>query len=75
VLTSRDVGRRVSVRRSVPGGLTDVVGHGQIADALAGRRRPQDDCQWLVDLAQEAKSEDDVTVLVADYSIRPPAAA
>jgi serine/threonine protein phosphatase PrpC len=56
-------------------GLTDVVGHDQIADALSGRRRPLDECRWLIDLAREAKGEDDVTVLVADYSIRPPMAA
>ena len=51
-------------------GLTDVVSNEQIADALAGRRRPQDECQWLIDVALQAGGEDDVTVLVADYAVR-----
>ena len=51
-------------------GLTDVVTTEQIADALAARHRPQDDCEHLIDLAVTAGRPDDVTVMLADYSIR-----
>jgi len=48
-------------------GLTDVVREAEIADALALRRRPDDDCQQLVDLAVLMGSTDDITAMVADY--------
>ena len=48
-------------------GLTDVVREDEIADALALRRRPDDDCQHLVDLAVLTGSTDDITAMVADY--------
>jgi protein phosphatase len=48
-------------------GLTDGLGVDEIADALTVRRRPQDDCQQLVDLAVSRGSLDDVTVMLADY--------
>jgi serine/threonine protein phosphatase PrpC len=51
-------------------GLTDVVGEAEIADGLAVRRRPSEDCQQLVDLAVLKGSHDDLTVMVADYRNR-----
>jgi len=51
-------------------GLTDVVSEDTIANILALRRRPSDDCQQLVELARAAHASDDVTVLVADYDLR-----
>lgn len=51
-------------------GLTDAVDQRDIAGVLALRRRPADDCQRLVELAQTARAVDDVTVMVADYSVR-----
>jgi protein phosphatase len=50
-------------------GLTDVVGAAEIADALAVRRRPADDCQQLVDLAVLRGGDDDITAMVADYRV------
>jgi len=51
-------------------GLTDAVGENDIAATLALQRRPEDDCQRLIDLANHARAADDVTVMVADYRIR-----
>jgi protein phosphatase len=51
-------------------GLTDVVTEDQIADALAGHRRPREDCLRLIDLALAAGGSDDVTVMLADYTLR-----
>jgi protein phosphatase len=51
-------------------GLTDALTEDQIADTLALRRRPDDDCQRLVDQALAAGGPDNVTVLLADYRIR-----
>jgi PPM family protein phosphatase len=48
-------------------GLTDVVSEAEIADALALRRRPDDDSKHLVDLAVLIGSTDDITAMVADY--------
>jgi protein phosphatase len=53
-------------------GLTDVLREEQIADVLAGQRRPAEECQRLVDLAREAGTTDSVTALLADYRIRTP---
>jgi protein phosphatase len=52
-------------------GLTDVLTSDRIADVLALRRRPRDECQQLIDLAREADAPDDVTVVVADYRSQP----
>jgi PPM family protein phosphatase len=51
-------------------GLTDIVTPDQIADVLAPRRRPDEDCRRLIDLAVAQGSPDDVTVMVADYTRR-----
>jgi serine/threonine protein phosphatase PrpC len=56
-------------------GLTDVVSQDPIADTLASSRPPRDDCQRLIELARAAGSPDDVTVMVADYRLRPDTAA
>jgi protein phosphatase len=56
-------------------GLTDVVSRDPIADTLALSRPPHDDCQRLIELARAAGSPDDVTVMVADYQLRPDMAA
>jgi protein phosphatase len=50
-------------------GLTDVLDDEQIAETLSGRRRPQEDCVALADLAAGRNGEDDVTVVLADYRI------
>jgi PPM family protein phosphatase len=51
-------------------GLTDAIGHNEIAGVLALKRRAADDCQRFVDLARTAHATDDVTVMVADYMVR-----
>ena len=50
-------------------GLTDVVSLDEIAATLALQRRPEDDCQRLIDLATRSRAADDVTVIVADYQL------
>jgi len=52
-------------------GLTDVIREAEIADALALRRRPDDDCKHLVNLAVLTGSTDDITAMVADYRTAP----
>lgn len=49
--------------------LTDVVDDAEIAGALRLHREPDDQCRALVDLAQRACAEDDVTALVAHYRL------
>jgi protein phosphatase len=51
-------------------GLTDSLREDQIADVLAGQRRPAEDAQRLVDLAIANGASDSVTVLLGDYSVR-----
>jgi protein phosphatase len=51
-------------------GLTSVVREEQIADVLAGQRRPADDAKRLVDLAIASGATDSVTVLLGDYRMR-----
>jgi PPM family protein phosphatase len=48
-------------------GLTDAVSLNEIAATLALQRRPEDDCQRLIELATASRAADDVTVVVADY--------
>jgi protein phosphatase len=50
-------------------GLSSVVPHERIADVLAQRRRLRETCKALVDLALDAGGPDNVTVLLAQYSI------
>ena len=50
-------------------GLTDVVSLNDIAATLSLQRRPEDDCQRLIELATSARGADDVTVIVADYQL------
>ena len=50
-------------------GLTDAVREDEIADALAVRRSPKEDCRQLVDLAVLNGSHDDITAMVADYEL------
>jgi protein phosphatase len=51
-------------------GLTGAVPEDQIADILAGQRRPADDAQRLVDLAIANGATDSVTELLGDYRMR-----
>ena len=50
-------------------GLTDMVTDDEIAETLALRRNPQEQCERLVGLALERGGEDNVTVIYAEYSI------
>jgi protein phosphatase len=52
-------------------GLTDGVSEDEIADSLAVRRSPDEDCRQLVDLAVLGRSYDDITVMVANYALDP----
>jgi protein phosphatase len=51
-------------------GLTDVVTPDSIADTLASRRRPMEDCARLIDLAVDHDGGDDVTAMLADYTLQ-----
>jgi serine/threonine protein phosphatase PrpC len=51
-------------------GLTDVLTQDQIADVLACCRHAKEDCRQLIDLAVAEGSPDDVTVVLADYTVR-----
>jgi len=50
-------------------GLTDVVTKERIADTLASGRAPQEDCDRLIDLATAEQGGDDVTIMLADYTM------
>ena len=50
-------------------GLTDVVAKEGIADTLACRRAPKEDCNRLIDLAMAEEGPDDVTAMIADYTL------
>ena len=50
-------------------GLTDVVDEARIAEILAHPRQPAEQCAMLIDLAREHHSEDNVTVILAQYQI------
>jgi serine/threonine protein phosphatase PrpC len=47
-----------------------VVSLNDIAATLSLQRRPEDDCQRLIELATSARAADDVTVIVADYQLQ-----
>jgi serine/threonine protein phosphatase PrpC len=50
-------------------GLTDMVPDDEIAALLARHPAPQAACQALVERALEAGGKDNVTVLIARYSV------
>ena len=50
-------------------GLTDAVSEGQIADVLALRRKPDEQCALLTDLAFQQGARDNVTVIVGYFQI------
>jgi len=50
-------------------GLTDMVSDAHIADALASRRTPQEQCDLLVGAALANGGTDNVTVVLANYHI------
>jgi PPM family protein phosphatase len=50
-------------------GLTDVLDDDQIAETLSCRRRPQEECRALADIATRRGAEDDVTMVLADYRL------
>jgi protein phosphatase len=50
-------------------GLSSVVPQERIADVIAQRRRLEETCQGLVDLALDAGGPDNITVLLAQYTI------
>jgi protein phosphatase len=53
-------------------GLTELVGDEQIAEVLAGNPRPADACRALVNAALDLGGRDNITVVLAAYSIEPP---
>lgn len=50
-------------------GLTDMIDDARIAEVLALRRDPGEQCATLVDMANHAGGGDNVTVLLAEYRI------
>jgi protein phosphatase len=50
-------------------GLTDVVANDAIADTLASRRTPGEQCDQLVDIALAKRATDNVTVVIGNYHI------
>jgi PPM family protein phosphatase len=55
-------------------GLTDMVTEEEIADTLASRRTPEEQCSLLLDAALTNGGHDNVTVVLANYHIpKPPA--
>jgi len=51
-------------------GLTDSISEDRIAEVLTFRRTSQEQCRLLVDLALRADTQDNVTVILAQYAIR-----
>src|SRR5262249_26032423 len=51
-------------------GLTGMASESEIADVLGAHPASQDACRALVDLALERGGRDNVTVVVASYTIR-----
>ena len=61
---------RVSLRLLLcTDGLTDMVDEEKLAELLGQTKQPGVACQALVDLALERGGRDNVTVVVADYSV------
>jgi protein phosphatase len=52
-------------------GLTDVVDDEAVADVLASRRSPGEQCDLLMDLALANGAEDNTTVVVVNYHVPP----
>ena len=50
-------------------GLTDVVDDDRIADVLALRRKPSEQCAILTDLANRRGGQDNTTVVLAQYQV------
>jgi serine/threonine protein phosphatase PrpC len=50
-------------------GLTDMVNDDKIAEVLARRRAPDEQCATLIDLANRAGGGDNITVVMAEYHI------
>jgi protein phosphatase len=53
-------------------GLTDMIDDARIAEVLALRREPAEQCETLVEMANRAGGGDNVTVLIAEYQIPDP---
>ena len=53
-------------------GLTDMLDDAQLAEVLALRRDPGEQCATLIELANRAGGGDNVTVVIAEYRIPPP---
>jgi serine/threonine protein phosphatase PrpC len=60
------------IRLLCTNGLTDMVSDANIADALASRRTPQEQCNLLVGAALANGGTDNVTVVLANYHIPSP---
>ena len=56
-------------------GLTDMIDDTRIAEVLALRREPGEQCATLVDMANRAGGGDNITVLLAEYHIPDPRSA
>lgn len=52
-------------------GLTDMIDDATIAEVLAHRRTPDDQCAMLIELANRAGGGDNITVVIAEYQISP----
>jgi protein phosphatase len=50
-------------------GLTDLVDDHRIADVLTNRRRPEEQCRALINLAVDAGGPDNITVVLAQYAM------
>ena len=50
-------------------GLTDMLDDDRIAEVLALRREPGEQCAMLMDLANRAGGGDNITVVLAEYHI------
>ncbi|MGH9857773.1 MAG: PP2C family protein-serine/threonine phosphatase, partial [Acidobacteriota bacterium] len=54
-------------------GLTDLVNEAEVADTLHLKKDSKGACEYLLDLAMQKGGTDNITILLADYSIPPPA--